>query len=180
MCLVWRMSGAVDCHAQRAIQRLNWAHHVCWPSTPTAETCVSDASSGDRPQPQQTNGMWSPIMLISSGLSEMEKYYAQTEKEALAVTWVHKWLTPYLLGLKAELHTDHKPFMSLLSTIDELPLCWGSGWGWWSSRSTLWMCLCLWMQSSKASPPQARFKVIQEKKSSFSEAEEVPLPTAWD
>ncbi|KAI3363926.1 hypothetical protein L3Q82_001529 [Scortum barcoo] len=62
-------------------------------------------------------------MFISRGLSKAEKHYAQIEKEALAVTWACKPLTPYLQGLKFKLETGHKPLVPLLSTkaLDELP-----------------------------------------------------------
>lgn len=100
---------------------------VLAPYPPTAETCVSaDASSfglrGVLTQ-RQTDVAWKLIVLISRGLSEAEKHYAQIEKEALAATWACERLSSYLLGLKFKLETDHKPLVPLLSTkaLDELP-----------------------------------------------------------
>lgn len=100
---------------------------VLAPYSPTAETCISaDASSfgfGSVLTQRQTDGAWKLIVFISRGLSEAEKHYAQIEKEALAATWACVRLSPYLLGLKFKLETDHNPLVPLLSTkaLDELP-----------------------------------------------------------
>lgn len=100
---------------------------VLAPYSMTAETCVAaDASSygiGAVLTQEQTDGTWKPIVFISRGLTEAEKHYAQIEKEALAVTWACERLSPYIMGLRFKLETDHKPLVPLLSTkaLDELP-----------------------------------------------------------
>jgi len=112
--------GAQQKEAFQRLQNELSSSRVLAPYSPTAETCVSaDASSfglGAVINQQQTDGTWRPIMLISRGLSEAEKHYAQIEKEALAETRACERLTPYLLGLKFTLETDHKPLVPLLST----------------------------------------------------------------
>ncbi|XP_022784584.1 uncharacterized protein K02A2.6-like [Stylophora pistillata] len=48
--------------------------------------------------------------------------YAQTEKEALAITWALEHWADFLVGMKFKVQTDHKPLIQLFSTklIDEL------------------------------------------------------------
>lgn len=115
---------------KHAFQRLKAelsSPRVLAPYSPTAETCVSaNASSycrGGVHSQQQTDGKWRPIVFISRGMSEGEKHYALIEKGALAATWACERLSPYLLGLKFKLETDHKPLVPLLSkrALDELP-----------------------------------------------------------
>uniref|UniRef100_A0A8C5EHT7 Reverse transcriptase/retrotransposon-derived protein RNase H-like domain-containing protein n=1 Tax=Gouania willdenowi TaxID=441366 RepID=A0A8C5EHT7_GOUWI len=83
------------------------------PYSLTAETCVAaDASSyglGAVLTQEQPTGTWRPIVFISRCLTEAEKHYAQTEKEALAVAWACERLAPYIHGLRFKLETDHKP-----------------------------------------------------------------------
>lgn len=45
----------------------------------------------------------------SRNLSEVERRYAQTEKEALAVVWACKQFNVFMSGREFELETDHKP-----------------------------------------------------------------------
>lgn len=49
------------------------------------------------------------IAFASKSLTETEKRYCQTEKEALAIVWSIEKFHFYLLGLDFELITDHKP-----------------------------------------------------------------------
>ena len=50
--------------------------------------------------------------------------YAQTEKEALAITWALEHRADFLVGMKFKVQTDHKPLIPLFSieVIDELPV----------------------------------------------------------
>lgn len=56
-------------------------------------------------------------------MSEMERRYAQIEKEALATTWACEKFSTYILGKCIELETDHKPLVLLLNNkhLDSLP-----------------------------------------------------------
>lgn len=49
------------------------------------------------------------ISYASKSLSDVEKRYAQTEKEALALVWATERFHYYLYGREQELITDHKP-----------------------------------------------------------------------
>lgn len=49
------------------------------------------------------------ISYAAKSLSEVERRYAQTEKEALGLVWACERFYYYLLGRPFELHTDHKP-----------------------------------------------------------------------
>ena len=48
-------------------------------------------------------------MLCNRSLSEVERRYSQTEKEALALVWACERLHVYLRGTEFQLITDHKP-----------------------------------------------------------------------
>ena len=56
-------------------------------------------------------------------MSATEIRYAQIEKEALAVTWACEKFSDYILGLKFQIESDHKPLIPILSTkhLDNLP-----------------------------------------------------------
>ena len=59
---------------------------------------------------------WKPVAFASRSMTEVERHYAQIEKEALAATWACKKFTNYILGAKFTIETDHKPLVPLLST----------------------------------------------------------------
>ena len=94
---------------------------------PLAETQVSaDASPyglGAVMTQKQENGEWRPVAYNSRALSDVERRYAQIEKEALAITWACERLSDLLIGKTFHLKTDHKPLIPLLSTkdLDTLP-----------------------------------------------------------
>lgn len=56
------------------------------------------------------------ISYASKSLSDTEKRYCQTEKEALALVWAVERFHFYLFGRKFELVTDHKPLEVIFST----------------------------------------------------------------
>jgi hypothetical protein len=56
-----------------------------------------------------------PIYYVSRSLSDCEKRYSQTEKEALALVWACERLHPYVYGRQFELVTDHKPLEAIYS-----------------------------------------------------------------
>ena len=96
--------------------------------SPAAETKVSaDASCHSlgavllqRPSP---SAPWKPVVYASRSLTEVEKRYAQIEKEALASTWACERFTDYILGKHVLIETDHKPLVSLLGSkqLNDLP-----------------------------------------------------------
>lgn len=49
------------------------------------------------------------ISFASKSLTDCEKRFSQTEKEALALVWAVERFKLYLLGIQFELETDHKP-----------------------------------------------------------------------
>ena len=55
------------------------------------------------------------ISFASKSLTDTEKRYAQTEKEALALVWAVERFQIYLLGIHFELETDHKPLEAIFS-----------------------------------------------------------------
>lgn len=52
---------------------------------------------------------WRVISYASRSLTDVERRYSQTEKEALALVWSCERFNLYVLGRKFELETDHKP-----------------------------------------------------------------------
>ncbi|KAF2903689.1 hypothetical protein ILUMI_02484 [Ignelater luminosus] len=61
------------------------------------------------------NNKPSIISYGSKSLTEQEKRYSQTEKEALAIVWACEKFKIYLIGIKFELITDHKPLEVIYS-----------------------------------------------------------------
>ena len=57
-------------------------------------------------QNQEEN--WVVLSYASRNLSDVEKRYSQTEKEALALVWACERFNIYVFGRKFELETDHK------------------------------------------------------------------------
>ena len=73
---------------------------------------------------QKSSEEWKPVAYASCPMSAAEKYYAQIEKEALAVKWAcEKFHELYILGNKFSTESDHKPLIPLLSikSLDHLP-----------------------------------------------------------
>ena len=55
------------------------------------------------------------VSYASTNLSNVERRYAQTEKEALALVWACKQYNSYVSGREFELETDHKPLECIFS-----------------------------------------------------------------
>lgn len=70
---------------------------------------------------RQRNGLYRPIAFASRSLSDTEKRYSQTEKEALAVVWGIEHFHMFLYGIQFELVTDHKPLETIYSTKSKPP-----------------------------------------------------------
>lgn len=62
---------------------------------------------------QKVNNFWKPVQYVSRTLSDVERRYAQIEKEGLALTWVCERFSSYLMGKRFELVTDHKPLVQI-------------------------------------------------------------------
>lgn len=56
-----------------------------------------------------------PIAYAHKSLTETEKRYCQTEKEALALVWAVEKFSIYLLATEFELETDHKPLEAIFT-----------------------------------------------------------------
>ena len=61
------------------------------------------------------DGVEKPCHFVSRTLSETERRYSQTEKEALAIVYGMKQFHEYLWGQKFKVVTDHKPILGIFS-----------------------------------------------------------------
>ena len=64
---------------------------------------------------QEQNGEERVICFASRSLTDVEKHYLQTEKEALGTVWACERLHMYLYGPDFEILTDHKPLQFIYS-----------------------------------------------------------------
>ena len=69
---------------------------------------------------QKRDNKWKPVAFCSRTLTEVERRWAQIEKECLAAAWTCERLQQFLTGLSFTLHTDHKPLVPLINS-KELP-----------------------------------------------------------
>lgn len=109
------------CAQQAAFARLK--NHMICPTTlgyydvDDRTQLVADASPvGLGAVLMQINGQGPRIIAYASkSLSDVEKRYAQIEKEALALVWAVERFHFYLYGRSFELITDHKPLEAIFS-----------------------------------------------------------------
>ena len=93
---------------------------------PNRETKIAaDASSyglGGVVLQLQADNTWRPVSFLSREMTPTETRYAQTEKEALALTWACERSWEYIVGNSAYVETEHKALVPLLSTqkLDQL------------------------------------------------------------
>jgi len=64
---------------------------------------------------QFQDGCWRVISYASRSLTEVEKRYSQTEKEALGIVWACERFHLYVFGKEFELETDHRPLQYIYS-----------------------------------------------------------------
>ena len=64
---------------------------------------------------QLQEGLWRVISYAPRSLSDVERLYSQTKKEALGLVWACERFQLYVLGKKFELETDHKPLKYIYS-----------------------------------------------------------------
>jgi hypothetical protein len=68
---------------------------------------------------QQPDGTLKPISYASRSLTPVEKRYSQIERESLAILFGIERFRMYLYGLKFTVKTDHKPLVSMFSSINK-------------------------------------------------------------
>ena len=64
---------------------------------------------------QLQDNEWILVSYASRNLTDVERRYAQTEKEALALVWACKRFNLYVCGRQFELETDHNPLECIFS-----------------------------------------------------------------
>ena len=64
---------------------------------------------------QEQGGTWRAVSYASRSLTDVERRYSQTEKEALALVWACERFNMYVSGRSFELETDHKPLEGIYS-----------------------------------------------------------------
>lgn len=69
-----------------------------------------------------SDGSLRPIAFVSRALNRAERNYSTIQKEALAIVFSVTKLHQFLIGVKFELHTDHKPLLSIFGENKGLPL----------------------------------------------------------
>ena len=81
------------------------------------------------------------VTYCATALTPTEQRYAQTEKEALVVTWACEHFQHYLLWLRFTIETDHKPLVPLLWASTKFPFKSSVYvWDWWDTAIQLFMC----------------------------------------
>ena len=65
---------------------------------------------------KQSDGSEKPVAYASRTLTDVERRYSQTEREALSVLWACQRFHVYLYGIDFTIVTDHKPLEAIYST----------------------------------------------------------------
>ena len=80
---------------------------------------IADAGPQGLGTVQTQDGKWQAISYPSRNLTEVERRYSQTEKEALALVWACERFNIYVYGRKFELETDHKPLECIFGRLSK-------------------------------------------------------------
>ena len=59
---------------------------------------------------KQEDHQWKSVVYASRSLTSTEQKYSQIEKESLGITWACERFCEYLIGIKFQVETDHKPY----------------------------------------------------------------------
>ena len=71
---------------------------------------------------------WKAVECASRSLTEVEKRYSQTDREALAIRWASKRCYMYLIGSSFIVETDHQPLLPLFNNPHSRPPMRIKGW----------------------------------------------------
>ena len=105
-------------------QRLANRNVLAYFSQPAETQLVVDASPvglGAVLLQRQRTDLFQPVEYASRSLSDVERRYSQTEREALAVVWSCERFHLYLFGIDFDLLTDHKALQSIFSPSSRPP-----------------------------------------------------------
>lgn len=68
------------------------------------------------------DGSLRPVQYAAASFSDTERRYAQVEREALALVFAVKKFHRYIFGRHFDLHTDHKPLLSIFGSKRGIPV----------------------------------------------------------
>ena len=73
---------------------------------------------------QEYKGVDQPIAFASKSLMDTETWYANIERELLAIVFACQWFSTYLLGRSFIAESDHKPLeMIAMKNLANAPPC---------------------------------------------------------
>lgn len=86
-------------------------------TTDACDTAIAGVLSHEFP-----DGSKRPIAFVSRALTKAERNYSTIQKEALAIIYSVTKLHQFLIGIEFEVHTDHKPLLSIFGEDKGLPI----------------------------------------------------------
>ena len=103
---------------QKLKERITTAETLAYFDTSRETRVVADASPyGLGAVLTQRHGShWRVVSFASRSLTDVERQYSQTEREALALVWSCERFNLYLYGRTFQLETDHKPLQFIYSS----------------------------------------------------------------
>ena len=96
--------------------RLSSAPVLAYFNTNAHTQVIADASGvglGAVLVQKQQDGSFRPVYYAARSLSDVERRYSQTEREALGLVWACERFQLYLIGREFDLLTDHKPLETI-------------------------------------------------------------------